>query len=232
MKTKTIALYLYFTACLIALASLILGNEHLLLFSKPMIIPAVYFYYITKTRHTDFWFTLIMVFSFMGDAVILLGTRNPLLVMTPYYLSYMVMIGYLVYDIAHVPFKMGNLSLSVLVLAGHALMLYMVLDLQSSQGQRFQVPYVIYGVTLSLMVTLSVYNYLANKTDAPFFMLLACGCSLLSDVFYMVYNEHYHLPLLTYINSAMQFSTYFFLVKYILKRKAYKRLNQMQRVHG
>lgn len=232
MKTKTIALYLYFATCLTALVGIITDNELLLLFSKPMIIPAVFFYYVAQTRTVAVWLVLVLLLNFAGDAVILLEIKNLISIMVPYYLSYTVMIGVLASDASRAPVTKRNLLWAVLVALGHALMLYLVLDLQSAQGQQFHLPYVVYGVTLSGMVTLSVYNYLAAKTDASFYMLLACACSLVSDVFFTVYKEHYHLPVLSYINSAMQFATYIFLVKYVLKRQTHKRMAKLQRVHG
>ena len=220
MKTKTIAYYLYFITCITALVAIVIDNEFLLLIAKPIIIPAVYFYYLTKAKTVNFFFTLVVLLSFVGDTVILLKISDPLFVMVPYYLSYLILIGFIVSDIVRIPsVNLTNVLLSLLVLSGHALMLYLVLDLQTINGRKFIVPFSIYGVTLSLMVTLSAYNYLADKSISGFYMLIGCGCCLVSDVFYVLYNEHFHFPILTYINSAMQFFTYIFLVKYILNRR-------------
>lgn len=220
MKTKTIAYYLYFIACVTALFAIIIDSELLLLVSKPMIIPAVYFYYLTKAKKVDFLFTLVILLNFIGDTIILLKIKDPLFVMVPYYLSYLILIWFIVVDILKTKgINMTNILLSLLVLIGHAFMLYLVLDLQTMDGKKFILPFSIYGVTLSLMVTLSVYNYLSDKSISGFYMLIACGCCLVSDVFYVLYNEHFHIPILSYINSAMQFFTYIFLVKYMLYRK-------------
>lgn len=220
MKTKTIALYLYIITCLTALFAIVIDNDLLLLVSKPVIIPAVYFYYLTKTKNVNFAFTMVMLLSFVGDTIILLKITDPLYVMVPYYLSYLILIGFLIGDIVKTKVSRNNVLLSLVVLAGHAMMLYLVLDLQSMDGKKFIVPFSIYGVTLSLMVTLSVYNYLSDKSISGFYLLIGCGCCLVSDVFYVMYNEHFHLPILSYINSAMQFFTYIFLAKYIINRKS------------
>lgn len=221
MKTKTIAFYLYFAACLTALFAIIIDSDLLLLVSKPTIIPAVYFYYLTKTKKVNFMFTMIMLLSFVGDTVILLKIHDPLFVMGPYYMSYLIMIGFIVFDMCRHKIQSNNVLLSLLVAAGHAMMLYLVLDLQSMEGKKFILPFTVYGVTLSVMVTLSVYNYLSDKSISGFYMMIACGCCLVSDVFYVMYNEHFHLPILSYINSGMQFFTYIFLVKYIVNRKPF-----------
>lgn len=220
MKTKTIAYYLYFIACVTALLAIVIDSELLLLVSKPIIIPAVYFYYLTKAKKVDFLFTLVILLNFIGDTIILLKIRDPLFVMVPYYLSYLILIWFIVGDILKTKgVNLANVLLSFLVLVGHAFMLYLVLDLQTIDGKKFILPFSIYGVTLSLMVTLSVYNYLSDKSISGFYMLISCGCCLVSDVFYVLYNEHFHIPILSYINSAMQFFTYIFLVKYMLYRK-------------
>lgn len=220
MKTKTIAYYLYFIACLTAIFAIVIDSELLLLISKPTIIPTVYFYYLTKAKKVNFLFTVVIMLNFIGDTIILLKIKDPLFVMVPYYLSYLILIGFIIADIMKAKsVNATNILLSLLVLIGHAFMLYLVLDLQTMDGKKFIVPFSIYGVTLSLMVTLSVYNYLADKFISAFYMLIACGCCLISDVFYVLYNEHFHIPILSYINSAMQFFTYIFLVRYMLYRK-------------
>lgn len=219
MKTKTIAFYLYIITCLTALLAIVINNDLLLLLSKPMIIPAVYFYYLSKTDLVSPGMTLVMLLNFTGDTIILLKITDPLYVMVPYYLSYLILIYFLIGDIRHAKISAGNFALSLLVAIGHALMLYLVLDLQSVDGKKFIVPFAVYGVTLSVMVTLSVYNYLAGKSVSGFYLMVGSCCCLVSDVFYVLYNEHFHYNVLSYINSAMQFFTYIFLVRYILHRK-------------
>ncbi|HMI07326.1 MAG TPA: lysoplasmalogenase family protein [Flavobacterium sp.] len=219
MKTRKIAYYLYFVAVASALIGIIADNDLLLLIAKPTIIPSIYYYYLTKTKKANFWFTMVLLLNFIGDSVILLKIKDPMLIMVPYYLSYLVLIRFIVFDMAKIKYNWNSLLFSALVLAGHALMLYMVLDLQSMDGKKLITPYTIYGITMSVMVTLSVYNYLADRSIACFYMMIACGCCLVSDVFYVLYNQHFHIPILNYINSFMQLITYFFLVKYIINRK-------------
>ena len=145
MKTKTIAYYLYFITCITALVAIVIDNELLMLIAKPIIIPAVYFYYLTKAKTVNFFFTLVVLLSFVGDTVILLKISDPLFVMVPYYLSYLILIGFIMSDIVRIPsVNLTNVLLSLLVLSGHALMLYLVLDLQTINGRKFIVPFSIF----------------------------------------------------------------------------------------
>lgn len=219
MKTREVAFYLYFIACITALIAIITDNDLLLLVSKPTIIPAVYFYYLTATKKINVFFTLVLLFNFVGDSVILLKIPDVLYMMVPYYLSYLILIKFIIEDMLRAKFNLNSLFFSLLVLLGHVIMLYMVLDLQSENGQKLILPFSIYGITMSLMVTFAVYNYLADRSISGFYMMIACGCCLVSDVFYVLYNQHFHIPILNYINSAMQLFTYIFLVKYIINRK-------------
>ena len=219
MRNKEIAYYLYFIACFATILAVIIENDLLLLIVKPIIVPSIYYYYLVKTKKANVLYTLILLFIFIGDAITLLGIKDLLLIMVPFYISYLLTIVFLVADIQKVNYNFRNLFFSLMVLAVLLLMVYLILDIQTVDGQKLIIPFSIYGVTLSIMVTLSVYNYLSYKEIAGFYLLIGCGGCLVSDVFYFMYTEHFHLPILNYINAATHALTTIFLVKYMLKRR-------------
>ena len=61
MKDSLPSLVLFITAGTLALVAKICDIEVLMIVAKPMVIPAIFYYYIqTKTRDINFWFTLAL----------------------------------------------------------------------------------------------------------------------------------------------------------------------------
>lgn len=66
MKDSIPALILYIIAVIIAVLGIVVDNEILLLFSKPVIVPAIFFYYIQTSKTSINWFfTLGLVANFI-----------------------------------------------------------------------------------------------------------------------------------------------------------------------
>jgi hypothetical protein len=50
MKTSIISFYAYFLCCIIAIAADIFRLDGIALFTIPLVIPALFFYYYTETK--------------------------------------------------------------------------------------------------------------------------------------------------------------------------------------
>ena len=219
MKTRMIAFYLYFIACIVTMISIMAEWETMILISKPVIIPTIYFYYLTKTKSPNLLFSIIILLNFIGDSIVLLRLDNTLYLMIPYFFAYLLMLRFVIKDISGIKHNPTNVLLSVGVMALLAVIVWIVLDIQSEDGMSLLPPMIVYGIVLCALVTLAAYNYFADGSISSFYMLMACACAWGSDIFYVIYNLHFHIPVLNYINSSLQYITYFFLVKYMIARK-------------
>ena len=62
------ALILYFIASILYVFAVLIGSDNLELFSKPIIIPSIYyFYYISVRGKIDYLFTFSVVSFFIGE---------------------------------------------------------------------------------------------------------------------------------------------------------------------
>jgi len=218
MKIKETALYLYLISSIIAIVGVVADNDFLLLITKPVIIPSIYFYYLFIARKPNILFTLFLVVTFIGDAVILLKLDNPIFTMVPYFISYLLMLKFILEDVVRTRVHFSALGFSVVLFVILMLMTFLLKENPGENGKNLVYPIIGYGIVLSALVSLSVYNFMAQKTISGFYLLVACGCSLVSDVFYILYNQHFHIPALNYINAAMQLTSYYFFVKYMINR--------------
>ena len=219
MKIRKVAFYLFFIASFIALVGVIADSELLLLVTKPIIIPSVYFYYVSGVRRPNVLFTLFLVFNFIGDAIVMLRLENPLFIMVPYFISYLLILKFIVRDALGGKSSLSSIGYSLIVFAALLFLDAVLIETRDPDGRKLIFPIIIYGTVLSAFVAFSTYNYLANRTNSGLYMLIAAGCSLISDAFYILYNLHFHIPVLNYINATMQLLSYFFFVKYMINRK-------------
>jgi len=218
MKIRNIAVYTYFISCIIAIVGLISNSELLLLVTKPIIIPSIYFYYISKVRNISLIFTLVLICNFIGDAIVILRLDNPLYMMTPYLISYLLLLVFVFQDAAKMKLTAAVVSYSALILSALIYILILLVDIDDADGRKLVPALLVYGLVLTTLFTVAAYNYLSDKSLHTFYMLVAVGCSWFSDVFYVLYNLHFHIPVMNYINAAMQLFSYFFFVKYIVAR--------------
>ncbi|GEP50852.1 hypothetical protein FNO01nite_15240 [Flavobacterium noncentrifugens] len=226
MKIKETALYLYTISSVIAIVGLVADNEFLLLVTKPIIIPSIYFYYLIIARRPNLLFTLFFVFTFIGDAVVLLKLDNLIFTMVPYLISYLLMIKFVFKDAVKAHIHFSALAFSMVLFTLLMFILSLLTDIHTEDRQNLIYPIIAYGIVLAALVCLSIYNFMALKTISGFYLLVACGCSIISDVFYILYNQHFHIPVLNYINAAMQLTSYYFFVKYMINRKIHIKMKQ------
>jgi len=218
MKIRNIAVYTYFVSCIIAIIGLISNSELLLLVTKPIIIPSIYFYYVSKVRNISLIFTLVMICNFIGDAIVILRLENPLYMMTPYFISYLLLLIFVFQDAAKMKLTTAAVSFAVLILCALICILILLVNIDDANATSLVPALIVYGLALTTLSTVTAYNYLSDKSMHTYYMLVAVACSWCSDVFYVLYNLHFDIPVMNYINAAMQLFSYFFFVKYIVAR--------------
>ena len=77
--------------------------------------------------------------------------------------------------------------------------------------------YLIYGIVLSLLILVSITNYI-KKTNYAFLNLgIMCLCFMISDVFFVINKFYLSLYSLSLIGTAVQVFSYFFMVTYFLE---------------
>jgi len=219
MKISKVALCLFFISSFIALIGVVTNCELLLLFTKPVIIPSVYFYYVSAVRKPSEWFAFFLTFNFIGDTIVMLRLESQLFIMVPYLISYLLILRSVITDAFKCKPNLPSIAYSLVVFAALLFIVALLIDTRDPVGRKLIFPMIIYGTVLSALVAFSVYNYLVNRTISGLYLLIAAGCSLISDSFYILYNLHFHIQMLNYVNAAMQLLSYFFFVKYMVNRE-------------
>lgn len=221
MKDSRPSLILFITASLLAIAARAINNEFLLLIAKPMVVPAIFYYYLqTKTRNTNVLFLIAIWFFFIADMIMVLFPTNGILaIMGCGIVSYSIMIWFAIKDCTAIKFTFLNFVFLSLLLLLLGYILFTILNLNIDSIINNYLVYLVYGIVLISLVAICTFNYL-SESSATFLHLCSMAlCMMVSDLFYCINKFIIDLPVIDHINLFSQFMSYIFMVKYFNSRK-------------
>lgn len=222
MRTSKVALTLYIVCSILAVVATIIGNETIVLLSKPAVIPAIFFYYLSvkRKRKVDLYFIMVLALSFAGDTIALLKLENETeILMIPFFLSYVLLLKFAIEDVRKMKFNISGILLSVFVFLFLMYILYSLIELFSDMYADLVVPVIIYGIVLGTFVSIAVYCFYSKNSSFTFYLAMAALLSVVSDVFYIMFSLIFHFPSFNYLELTVQLFSYFFIVKYFVLRK-------------
>ncbi|HLA55052.1 MAG TPA: lysoplasmalogenase family protein [Flavobacterium sp.] len=221
MRDSRPSLILFITASVLAIIARIFNLELLLLLAKPMVVPAIFYYYLqTKRKKTNALFVTVLWLFFVGDMIMVLFPRDGILsVMLCTMVCYAILIKFAIEDCGIIKFNTFNIIFLSLLLLLLSYILFTILNLNIESIISHYLIYLVYGIILIVLVAICTFNYLSNS-NATFLHLCSMAlCMLVSDLFYCINKFIIELPIIDHINLFSQFMSYFFMVKYFNSRK-------------
>lgn len=223
MRTEKPALTLYFIACILAVLATAIHNEALLIASKPIVIPAIFFYYLSvkKTRF-NIWYAIFLVLTFIGDTMVLLDLDNETIyIMVPYILSYVILLSLFGSDVKKLRFSASGLAVAIFVFALLVATAFTLIQFFEDGKSFLAVPVVIYGVILGLQAALAAYHFHLDGSTMSFNMAMTALFNSVSDVFYVIFTLVItDFPEFWPIDVALQIFSYYFVIRYFVLRKS------------
>lgn len=228
MNKSTPALILYFAASLIYVLSVAFEWDSLItLLFKPMIFPAIYFYYWQESRFSPYFVSsLVLLLFYVGDMIVLIDSQNAVLPIMLLNLSAYLILAYSVSkDLLEIKkpkiSKSMVLSFTIPTVLLFSL-LYIALSLVfNASDSGYLSLMLVYGIVVALLsIAIMIYYILKNNT-AGFFILTTVFCLILSDLFHVLYNYYDQFHLFTTINVFCQVISFYFTVKYFLYKSHY-----------
>jgi hypothetical protein len=229
MRDSKPSLILFFVAGALALTAKTFNMDLLMLVTKPMVVPAIYYYYLqTKRRKTSLLFTIALWCFFVADMVmVLFPVTGMLAIMTFCMISYIIMLKFAIDDCNVVKFSLFNIVFLSLLLILLSYILFTILNLNIDDIVSNYSVYLLYGIILILLVSISAFNYLSDNSAIFLHLCSMALCMLVSDLFFCISRFIVPLPVIDHINMFSQFMSYFFMVKYFNSRKNKILLNQL-----
>ena len=222
MKDSRPSLVLFVIASALALVAKVFDMETLMIVTKPMVIPAIFYYYLqTKTRPVNILFSLALWLFFVADMIMVLfpdPVYGIFWVMGAGIGGYLILLKFAVNDCPARKFNLYNIVFVGLLLLLLGYFLFTVLSLNNVSVQLNYVMYLVYGIVLISLATVSALNYLSNNSTVFLYLSSMALCIVVSDLFYCISKFMIRLPIIDNINLFFQFMSYFFMVKYFNAR--------------
>lgn len=221
MKLNYPALVIYVVASAITIISMIIGCDSLTFFVKPIIVPAIFFYYLQRNKYVVNWlFFLAVASSYASDMIVLLEHKNDQVVITLLnMITYLVMLYYVVHDLSIKKIGVQKAVYFVANLLSFLGIVYIMLSLMTEMNSVSLTMYVVYGFIISLLASLAIINQITTHNLKTFYGLVMCICFVTTDVFYVVYNFYMNMIVFLMLNLSAQFISYFYMVKYVTASK-------------
>ncbi|MFC4816954.1 MULTISPECIES: hypothetical protein [unclassified Flavobacterium] len=231
MQSKYPSLVLYVITSVIAVISTAIEWEWLTFLIKPIIVPAIFYYYLQRNEFKiEVFFFLGLLSSYASDMIVLLDVENHQVVITLLNMfTYVVMLYYVIHD-----FSFKNLETQKIVyffgnLVSFLAVVYIMLTLMSDISTTTLVMYLIYGLVISTLASLAIINHVAAHNLKTFYALIMCICFITTDVFYIVYNFYVNMYVFLLLNLAAQFVSYFYMISYKVTYSTKRNLNDSKR---
>jgi hypothetical protein len=223
-KESKIPISLFVFSSIVYIVSKFLDIELIGLLVKPIIIPSIFFYYLnSKKGKINILFSLIFVLFFIGDMIIMLYTQEFMnLVLIPFMASYIILLKFIFEDFSLMIKNKYNFLYSILVFMLLCLILYYILELPVDKVINNHFLFLLYGLLLIVLVTVSSYIYLSSQNFNTLNLLLMSISMLISDLLYCIDKFIFSFFIIDSLNLLAQFASYYFMVVYFNSRLKYK----------
>jgi uncharacterized membrane protein YhhN len=228
MKASTPSLILYFAACILTILFDLLGQESLVLYAKSIVVPSIFIYYLTTNNYKiDLIKAGIFLFSFIGDVFILMNYNDS---ETGSVLSFLIVYVLLIIHLFQGLKKLKFGKIDVLfLLCVIIVMVVLSITILSLQFEKMKTDFsiiIIYSIILSMLICISVMNYIIKSSFAFLNLVLMSVFFMFSDIFYVLNGFYLKLSVFSLIEMATQVFSYFFMVNYFIANdKSINKLN-------
>lgn len=193
------------------------------LYAKSFIIPLIFCYYLVTNEYKIAGIkTLIFLFCFIGDIFNLLNFNiSAVGALISFLIAYLLLLKLSYTDFRSLNYKERD-RFPILIL-----FLFVVTIASSILSLNFEniafnfSLYIIYGIVLSLLIFISITNYLIKPNYTFLNLTIMCICFLISDAFFMISKFYLSLFALSFIGNAVQVYSYYFMVTYFIENDKY-----------
>lgn len=220
MKASTPSLILFFVTSILAIIFKLLDHDMLVLYTKSMIIPSLFIYYLVCNNYKisslkaiiflaffvrDVFNTLRIGESAMGSFLCVLFV-------------YVLLLCIALKEWKSFQFGFKDAIPFIVLIFFLSLICYSVLNLKLENLELDFSLYAVFGVILTLLSLISIINYIKSGSYAFFNGMLMSICFIITDVFFVLYKFYFYNYAFTLVSLITQFLSYFFMVNYFLEK--------------
>ncbi len=217
MKSSKILLSIYIIASILVVIAVFMDMYWLEYFLKPMILPALFFHYvISPKKHISFVVILLLLLNYTSDMFAIskyLYKGDVVIAMN--FLGNAILTYFFVSDYWRAKNKtIKNKVFFVLFLVGFMGITFLFLTLIPNLNTWKLFYYIIYGLLLSIMATVTIQTYSITNAIRSFYAVIISIAFVITDTFYVIYNFYMPMKVFLVFNLAAQFGSYYYLMNY------------------
>lgn len=221
------ALILYFTAFALYVIAVFIGSDNLELFSKPIIIPSIYYYYYISVRgRIDYLFSFSVLSFFIGEILHLISKEEfyisgLIFLLLPYFIVLFFLFQDLLYYLKRKKIVLNTFSFYIIVMLLTYLFFNVLMMMFEENSFDFFI-YAMFGITLLLMGILTFVMQINYTNRTILFSGLMVACFIVSDLFFVFYKKIPDLIALKMINISTQELSFYCYISYFIYRTKFK----------
>ena len=217
MQNIRVAKYLFFTVSFFNLLGIAFKEPLLVYTSKPFIISALWLLYKFQTTKTNYFYSVALIFSLVGDIVLMFKGLN------------FFMLGLVSFLIAQVFYilivskRIKNYSFSKMLKLSIPFMLLVIglITLLESKGlEAMLFPLIMYGITIGVFGTVALYSHLELKNEISKFMLFGALLFITSDALLAINSFYEPMHVLNLIVMITYIGAQYFIYKSMVQVEA------------
>jgi uncharacterized membrane protein YhhN len=184
---KKIAFFVFILISILDIIGIIFKVEGLLYVFKPFVMLSLLFLYTKSVFEINKRYATALIFSFFGDVFLMYSGQLPFKIgLISFLIAHVLFIKIIIARIEKVSFS----SILTAIIPFGIFLFLLIFTLKDSLGDLF-VPVIIYGFTISTFGTLSLIDYLENKSNKSMWMLIGAIIFMVSDSILAI-DKFYH----------------------------------------
>ena len=201
--------YFFILVSFLDVAGIFLENSLLQTICKPLIIPALIVWYLTKAEKVNKWYVTALFFSFIGDVLLLDKINFFIFGIAAFLITQLIYIFIFSKGLARINWKKKITSVIPFLLFYSVLISVLAPNLND-----LLIPVMVYGIAISIFGTVAFLNYLADKSSLSMTLLQGAILFILSDSMIALNKFHEQQAfypvtiMLTYIMAQYLIATY------------------------
>ncbi len=217
------ALVLFFGAIVLYVISFFIDSPNLELFSRPVIIPTIYYYYYVAVKgKVNILFSIAMLCYFIGEILFMISAQDFLTVALIFFvIPYFITTFFLYQDFLYYLKKNKHRFNIFSFLIAFSLLSYLIYSVLAFITDATKLDfglYVLFGLLLFVMCLLAFLIQLNYSNRTILFMILMVTSFFISDMFFMFSKMMSEVFALKFINIVGKQVSYLLFVFYFINR--------------
>lgn len=217
------ALILCFIGIALYVLSLYIESPNLELFSRPVIIPSIFYFYLSSIKgKINIWYAISILLYLIGEILYMISQSEFFILglfffLAPYFLVLYFLGKDFIYYLKLKKYVINSIALYVIVLLLFSLLYNVMSFNDDSFGIEYNL-YIGYAIALFIMSILTFIIQYNFSSRAIMFMVLMVVCFLVSDVFFVFANKIKGFVIFEIISVIAQQFSYLFFTLYFMNR--------------